>query len=170
MHTDIAACMLRGQKRRKSFIARYIGVLGQISGKIVLVYLAELLINDIVDGIAQSERGEQKRRTPCDAKHRHEKTLFVPENISCGHLGIKAEMLPYERDLFKEHLLARLGCALTHERCGTFLQRRNARRKCCRRCADYRYRGYYNEIIPSERSQSVGNVIKHRICPCYHLR
>jgi len=170
MHTDIAACMLRGQKRRKCFITRYIGVFGQIGGQVVLIYLTELLINDIVNRITQSERSEQKRRTPGDTKHRHEKPLFIPENISCGHLGVKAEMLPYERDPFKQHLLARLGCALTHERCRTFLQCRNARRKCCRRSADYRYRGYYNEIIPSERRQSGGNVVKHRIRPGYHLR
>ena len=54
-----------------------------------MLYLPELLLDDVVDAISQAQAREQQCRATCDADDRHEEAALVAEEVARRHLARK---------------------------------------------------------------------------------
>ena len=63
-------------------------------GKVVQRNITELLVHDIGYGIFQPKAGQHERRASCDSDDRHQKALFIAENITSCDLPGKRQALP----------------------------------------------------------------------------
>ena len=99
--------------------------------QLVPVDLPVLLIHNVVDGIPQSESGQQQGTAARHPDHGHNKALFVPEQVARRDLDREGKPAPYEGNMLQPDALARAGCLRAHEggRAGAEL-----RPRCPQRC------------------------------------
>ena len=61
---------------------------------VVVVQLAILLVDDVVNGVLQTKTGEQKTRATCNANNRHEETALIAEEVARGNLPTERHAAP----------------------------------------------------------------------------
>ena len=57
--------------------------------EVEMLYLPELLLDDVVDATSQAQAREQQCRATCDADDRHEEAALVAEEVARRHLARK---------------------------------------------------------------------------------
>ena len=139
VHIQRNALLLYGQVARDLFGSIHqrleSGILqgalfAQCHEEIIGEHLAELFGYDVADGVLQAEARHQQRRTASHADDRHEKALFVSEQVARRHLVGELHALPYRCDALQEDTLACLGRFGQKELCGPLFQRLAAGVQC----------------------------------------
>ena len=97
-------------------------------GGVVLDDLAELLVDDVVDGVGEPQPREQQRRASCNADHGHDEALLVAEQVAERHLPRKGEPAPQRRGALQQDAPARFRGARQHEGGRPLAQRGPCRR------------------------------------------
>ena len=103
-------------------IIRRIG--GHADNSVVVIELAVLLVDDVVDGVLQPQACEQERRAAGDAHDCHDKATLVAEEVARGDLPGERQATPHGADTLEQNALARLGRARKHEERRSLTQRR----------------------------------------------
>ena len=119
--------VLVGQNGGDAPVGDFVALMLQGNGQVIFHQLTKLQIHDIPDGIPQAEAGEQQGRAAGNADERHEKALFIAEQIAGCHLVGKLHPLPDEADPLQQNALARRRGLGPHKLCGAALQRASQR-------------------------------------------
>ena len=132
-------------------LGRRADLLGYAQRRIVTGDLVKLPRQNIENGISESQRRYNERRTASDTGHRHPEPALIAKQVPHAHLLYEREPGPYGRDPLKKDSLAGLWCPRAHERSRRRGQRRHAgcRRGPCRgqnrqphRIGEYRHRDH----------------------------
>ena len=117
VHIQRNALLLYGQVARDLFGSIHqrleSGILqgalfAQCHEEIIGEHLAELFGYDVADGVLQAEARHQQRRAAGHADDRHEKALFVSEQVARRHLVGEFHALPHGGDALQKNPLASL--------------------------------------------------------------
>ena len=94
---------------------------------VVVVQLAVLLIDNVVDGILQTKAREQQTRAARNADNRHKEAALVAEEVARGNLPAERHAAPERTNALKQNALAGLRRARQHKGRRLFAQRRHGR-------------------------------------------
>ena len=86
--------------------------------ELVLIQLVILQGHNIRDRVPHAKAGDQQGRASGNAHHRHEETLFVPEQVSSRDLAGELQPAPHRRDVLQKNPLAGLGGLRQHQLSG----------------------------------------------------
>ena len=103
-------------------VRRAIGV--HTDDGVVMIELAILLVDDVVDGVLQPQAREQKRRTAGDAHDRHDEAALVAEEVARSDLPGERQAVPQRADALEQDALAGLRGTRQHEERRALAQRR----------------------------------------------
>ena len=82
---------------------------------VVVVQLAILLVDDVVDGVLQAKASEQKPRATRNADNRHEETALIAEEVARGDLPAERHAAPQRTNAFEQNAFAGLRRARQHK-------------------------------------------------------
>ena len=68
---------------------------------VVVVQLAILLVDDVVDGVLQTKTGEQKPCAARNANNRHEETALIAEEVARSNLPAERQAAPQRTNAFE---------------------------------------------------------------------
>ncbi len=103
-------------------IIRRIG--GHADNSVVVIKLAVLLVDDVVDGVLQPQARKQKRCTASDAHDRHDKAALVAEEVARSDLPGERQAAPHGTDALEQDAFASLRSTRQHEERRALTQRR----------------------------------------------
>ena len=106
-------------------IALRVGGIGvHAHGHVVVVELAELLVDDVVDGVLEPQAREQQRRAAGDADDSHAQAALVAEQVARRDLPAEGHPAPHRPHALEQDTLAGLRGAREHELGGLLAQGR----------------------------------------------
>ena len=103
---------------------RVSGVGVHAHGRVVVVELAELLVDDVVDGVLEPQAREQQRGAAGDADDGHAQAALVAEEVARRDLPAEGHPAPHRPHALEQDALAGLRGAREHELGGLLAQRR----------------------------------------------
>ena len=90
--------------------------------RVVVVQLAKLLVDDVVDGILQAKARKKQSRAAGDADDGHAEASLIAEEVARGNLPREGQSTPNRTNALQQNALASLGRTREHERRGLLAQ------------------------------------------------